>query len=85
MGFDKIKVKFLCNNIKLVTLKSLFALSLLLNSASIFFVEKPLGNMLCFDSEVDQHWFSLDNQTFSLNPYVRALRDLFTDTAVILN
>ena len=83
MGFDKIKVKFLCNNIKLVTLKSSFALLFLLNSASIFFVEKPLGNTLCFDSEVDQHWLS--NQTFSLNSNVRALRDLFTDTAVILN
>ena len=85
MGFDKIKVKCLCNNIKLVTLKSSFALSFLLNSASIFFVEKPLGNTLCFDSEVDQHWLSLDNQTFSLNPNVRVLRELFTDTAVILN
>ena len=60
-------------------------MSFLVNSASIFFVEKPLGNTLCFHSEVDQHWLSLDSQTFSLNPNVQALRDLFNDTAVILN
>lgn len=69
IGFDQIKVFFLCNQVQLLTNE--VVLFLLVNSPCIFLV-KP-QNMLCFDSEVDHRSLCLDTRVFSSNPEVWAL------------
>lgn len=70
MGFNKIKVKFLCNNIKSVTLKLSFVVSG--QFLPVYFLLKSL---LETHFDLIQKSISigcLDNQTFSLSPNVRA-------------